>query len=99
MKDPMLSPVTVEVAHAPSPRADLVAGRVVPAAVAQAHVAPSRKRQCNVVVQGGNPTAPVATARAQGANAVVRSRSAAEKANKAAGIKRRKVPSTRKPPY
>ncbi|KAE8770283.1 Lactation elevated protein 1 [Hordeum vulgare] len=99
MEDPMLSPVTVEVAHAPSPRADLVAGHVAPAAVAQAHVAPSRKRQGNVVMQGGNPAAPAATARAPGANAVVRSRPAAEKAGKAAGVKRRKVPASRKPPY
>ncbi|KAE8778836.1 putative galacturonosyltransferase 14 [Hordeum vulgare] len=99
MKDPMLSPVTVEVTHAPSPRADLVAGHVAPAAVVQAHVAPSRKRQGNVVVQGGNPAAPAATARAPGANAAVRSRPVAEKAGKAAGVKRRKVPASRKPRY
>ncbi|KAE8785740.1 putative galacturonosyltransferase 14 [Hordeum vulgare] len=99
MKDPMLSPVTVEVAHAPSPRVDLVADHVVPAVVAQAHAAPSRKRQGNMVVQGRNPVAPAATARAPGANAAVRSRPAAEKAGKAAGVKRRKVPATRKPPY
>ncbi|KAE8790769.1 hypothetical protein D1007_34978 [Hordeum vulgare] len=80
MEDPMLSPVTVEVAYAPSPRADLFAGHVTPAVVAQAHAAPSRKRKGNVVVQGGNPAAPAATARALGANAVVRSRPAAEKA-------------------
>ncbi|KAE8814866.1 galacturonosyltransferase 14 [Hordeum vulgare] len=89
----MLPPVTVEVAHAPSPRADLVAGHVAPAAVA-----PSRKRQGNMVVQGGNPAAPAATARAPGANAAVRSRTAAEKAGKAAGVKRRKAPASRKPP-
>ncbi|KAE8796255.1 hypothetical protein D1007_28769 [Hordeum vulgare] len=53
MEDPMLSPVTVEVAHAPSPRADLVAGHVAPAVIAQAHAVPSRKRQGTVVVQGG----------------------------------------------
>ncbi|KAE8817553.1 Lactation elevated protein 1 [Hordeum vulgare] len=99
MEDPMLSPVTVEVAHAPSPRADLVAGHVVPAVVAQAHAKPSRKRQGNVVVQGGNPAAPAATTCAPGANAAVRSRPAAEKADKAASVKRRKVPATRKPPY
>ncbi|KAE8799680.1 hypothetical protein D1007_24928 [Hordeum vulgare] len=99
MEDPMLSPVTVEVAHAPSPQADLVAGHVDPAAVAKAHDAPSRKRQGNVVVQGGNPAAPAATARAPGANAAVQSCPAAEKAGKAAGVKRRKVPATRKPPY
>ncbi|KAE8796105.1 Lactation elevated protein 1 [Hordeum vulgare] len=57
MEDPMLSPITVEVAHAPFPRADLVAGHVAPAAIAQAHAAPSRKRHGNVVVQGGNPVA------------------------------------------
>ncbi|KAE8817593.1 Lactation elevated protein 1 [Hordeum vulgare] len=90
MEDPMLSPVTVEVAHAPSPRAGLVADHVAPAAVSQAQVTPSRKRQGNVVVQGGNPAAHAATARAPGANAVVRSRPAAEKAGKAAGVKRRK---------
>ncbi|KAE8805494.1 Lactation elevated protein 1 [Hordeum vulgare] len=70
MEDPMLSPVIVEVAHAPSPRTDLVAGPVAPAAVAQAHVTPSRKRQGNVVVEGGNPVAPAATAHSPGANAV-----------------------------
>ncbi|KAE8774661.1 Lactation elevated protein 1 [Hordeum vulgare] len=90
MEDPMLSAVTVEVAHAPSPRADLVAGHVAPAAVAQAHVAPSRKRQGTVVMQGGNPAAPAATARAPGANASVRSQPAAHKAGKAAAVKRRK---------
>ncbi|KAE8767320.1 galacturonosyltransferase 14 [Hordeum vulgare] len=99
MEDPMLSPVTVEVAHAPSPWADLVAGHVAPAAVAQAHATPSRKRQGNVVVQGGNQAAPAATACAPGANAAVRFRPAAEKAGKAAGVKRRKVPASRKPPY
>ncbi|KAE8809871.1 hypothetical protein D1007_13463 [Hordeum vulgare] len=99
MEDPMLSPVTVEVAHAPSPRADLVAGHVAPAAVAQAHVAPSRNRHGTVVVQGGNPAAPVAMARAPGANAAVRSRSAVQKAGKAATVKRRKVPASRKTPY
>ena len=98
MDAPLLSPITVEVAHAPSPRADLVAGHVGPAAIAQAHVAPSRKRQGNVIVQGGNPAAPAAMARAPGGNAAVRSRPAAEKAGKAAGVKRRKVPASRKPP-
>ncbi|KAE8770660.1 putative galacturonosyltransferase 14 [Hordeum vulgare] len=99
MEDPMLSPVTVEVVHAPSPRADLVASHVDPAVVAQAHAAPSRKRHGNVVVQGGNPAAPAATARAPGASDAVRARPAAEKTGKAAGVKRRKVPASRKPPY
>ncbi|KAE8796718.1 putative galacturonosyltransferase 14 [Hordeum vulgare] len=98
MEDPMLSPVTVKVAHAPSPQADLVAGHVAPAVVAQAHVVPSRKRQGNVVVQGGNPAAPAATAHAPCANAAVRSRPAAENVGKAAGVKRRKFPTSRKPP-
>ncbi|KAE8807201.1 Lactation elevated protein 1 [Hordeum vulgare] len=98
MEDTMLSPVTVEVAPARSPRADLVAGHVAPAAVAQAHSTPSRKRQGDVVVQGGNPVTPAATARAPGANAAVRSRLAAKKAGKAAGVKRRKVLVPRKPP-
>ncbi|KAE8797455.1 Lactation elevated protein 1 [Hordeum vulgare] len=98
MEDPMLSPITVEVAHAPSPRADLVAGHVSPAAVAQAHALPSRKRQGNVVVQGGNPAAPAATARAPGAYAVVRPRPEAKKTDKGAGIKRRKFPASRKAP-
>ena len=91
----MLSPVTVEVAHAPSPQVDLVAGHVGPAGVAQAHATPARKRQGNVLVQGGNPAAPAAMARAPSANAAVRSRPAAEKAGKAAGAKRRKVPTSR----
>ncbi|KAE8817430.1 Lactation elevated protein 1 [Hordeum vulgare] len=99
MEDPMLSPVTVEVAHASSPWADLVAGHVAPGAIAQAHVAPSQKRQGTVVVQGGNPAAPVAAARAPGANAAMRSRPAAQKAGKAAAVKRRKVPASRKTPY
>ncbi|KAE8787471.1 Lactation elevated protein 1 [Hordeum vulgare] len=99
MEDPMLSPVTVEVAHAPFPRADLVAGHVAPAAVAQAHATPSRKRQGNVVVQSGNPAALAAKARAPGANAAVRSRPTTEKAGKAASVKRRKVPASRRPPY
>ncbi|KAE8796029.1 hypothetical protein D1007_29070 [Hordeum vulgare] len=38
-------------------------------------------------------------ARAPGANAAVRSRSATEKVGKAAGVKRRKVLASRKPPY
>ncbi|KAE8773351.1 hypothetical protein D1007_54500 [Hordeum vulgare] len=99
MEDPMLSPITAEVVYAPSPRGDLVAGHVAPAAVAQAHAAPFRKRQGNMVVQGRNPAAPAATARAPGANAAVRSRSVAEKAGKAADVKRRKVLASRKPPY
>ncbi|KAE8792809.1 hypothetical protein D1007_32581 [Hordeum vulgare] len=99
MENLMLSPVTVEVAHAPSPRADLVAGHVAPAAVAQAHAAPFRKRQGTVAVQGGNSAAPDATARAPYANAAVRSWPAAQKASKAAAVKRRKVPASRKPPY
>ncbi|KAE8770463.1 hypothetical protein D1007_57801 [Hordeum vulgare] len=86
----LLPPVTVEVAHAPSPRADLVAGLVGPA-VAQASAARARKRQGNVVVPGGNPTAPAAKAPAPGANVVVRSRPAAEKITKAAGVKRKRI--------
>ncbi|KAE8776703.1 ALA-interacting subunit 1 [Hordeum vulgare] len=82
----LLPHVTVEVAHAPSHRADLVAGHVGPA-VAQASATPARKRQGNVVVLGGNPTAPAAKARSLDANAVVRSRSAAEKVTKAVGVK------------
>ncbi|KAE8779963.1 putative galacturonosyltransferase 14 [Hordeum vulgare] len=99
MEDPMLSPVTVQAAHAPSPRADLVVGHVAPVVVAQTHVAPSQKRHGTVVVHGGNPAAPVATARAPGANVAVQSRPAAQKASKAAAAKRRKVPAVRKPPY
>nr|XP_020188448.1 uncharacterized protein LOC109774146 [Aegilops tauschii subsp. strangulata] len=91
MDDSLLSPVTVEVAHAPSPRADLVAGHVGP-------TAPARKRQGNVVVQGGNPAAPAAMARAPGPNAAARPRPAAEKVTKAAGGKRKRIPATRKPP-
>ena len=76
MDDSLLFPIIVKVAHAPSPRADLVAGHVGPAGVAQAHATPARKRQGNALVQGGNPTAPAALAHAPGANAAVRSRSA-----------------------
>ena len=49
-------------------------------------------------MQGGNPAAPAAMARAPGGNAVVRSRPAAEKVGKVAGVKRRKIPATKKPP-
>ncbi|KAE8812257.1 Lactation elevated protein 1 [Hordeum vulgare] len=73
----LLPPVTVEVTHTPSPRADLVGGHVGPA-VAQASVAPARKRQGNVVVQGGNLAAPAAKDHASSANAAARSRPAAE---------------------
>ncbi|KAE8768388.1 hypothetical protein D1007_60127 [Hordeum vulgare] len=76
-----LPPVTIEVAHAPSPRADLVAGHVGPA-VAQASAVPARKLQGNVVVQGGNPAAPAAKASAPGSNAVALSRPVAEKVTK-----------------
>ncbi|KAE8819738.1 putative methionyl-tRNA synthetase [Hordeum vulgare] len=55
----LLPPVTVEVAHAPPPQADLVADHVGPA-VTQASAAPARKLQGNVVMPGGNPTAPAA---------------------------------------
>ncbi|KAE8777255.1 hypothetical protein D1007_50023 [Hordeum vulgare] len=40
---------------------------------------------------GGNPTAPAAKARAPGAKAVVRSRPAAEKVTKAAGVKTKRI--------
>ncbi|KAE8812956.1 hypothetical protein D1007_10053 [Hordeum vulgare] len=86
----LLPPFTVEVAHAPSPRADLVAGHVG-LAVAQPSAVPARKREGNVVVPGGNPTAPAAKARAPGANAVMRSRPAAEKVTKAVGVKRKRI--------
>ncbi|KAE8787308.1 60S ribosomal protein L7-2 [Hordeum vulgare] len=89
----LLSPVTVEVAHAPSP--DLVAGHVGPA-ITQASVTPSPALVAghvgpDWVVPGGNPTAPAAKARAPGAKAVVRSRSAAEKVTKGAGVKRKRI--------
>ncbi|KAE8783942.1 hypothetical protein D1007_42496 [Hordeum vulgare] len=92
----LLSPVTVEIAHAPSPWVDLVAGHVGPA-VAQASAAPARKRQGNVVVHGGNPATPAVKARAPGANAVARSRPAAEKVTKATGVTRKRIPVTNKP--
>ncbi|KAE8804930.1 hypothetical protein D1007_18945 [Hordeum vulgare] len=92
----LLPPVTVEVAHAPSHRADLVAGHVGPAvagnvgpAVVQASVVPARKRQGNVVLL--HPTVPAVKARTPGAKAVVRSRPAAEKVTKAAGVKRKRI--------
>ncbi|KAE8811265.1 hypothetical protein D1007_12023 [Hordeum vulgare] len=93
----LLPPVTVEVAHAPFPRADLVAGHVGPT-VALASVAPARKRQGNVVVQAGNPAAPAAKARAPGANAAARSWPAAERVTKVAGVKRKRIPAKYKPP-
>ena len=95
--DSLLSPITVEDAHAQSPRADLVAGHVGPV-VAQGNAAPARKRQGNMLVQGGNPAAPAAKDRAPGANAAARSRPAAEKVAKAAGGKRKRVLATKKPP-
>lgn len=97
MDDFLASPVTVEVAHAQSPPADLVAGHVGPA-VAQGTTAPARNRQGNVVVQGGNPAGPTGKARAPGANAAARSRSAAEKVGKVSGVKRKKIPTKRTAP-
>ncbi|KAE8820843.1 hypothetical protein D1007_01156 [Hordeum vulgare] len=93
----LLPPVTVEVTHAPSPRTDLVASHVGPT-VAQASVAPARKRHRNVVVQARNPAAPAAKASAPGANAIAKSRSATEKVTKIAGVKRKRIPATNKPP-
>ncbi|KAE8821824.1 putative galacturonosyltransferase 14 [Hordeum vulgare] len=95
MDTSLLPPITIEVVHAPSPRTDLVAGHVGPA-VAQASVAPARKRQGNVVVHGRNPVAPAAKARTPGANAVARSRPAAEKVTKAVGGKRKRILVTNK---
>ncbi|KAE8770459.1 hypothetical protein D1007_57797 [Hordeum vulgare] len=84
--------VNVEVAHAQSPPADLVAGHVNPV-VAQGTNAPARKRQGNVVVQGGNPAGPATEARASGAAITVRSiRSPTEKVSKVSSMKRNKVP-------
>ncbi|KAE8815990.1 hypothetical protein D1007_06530 [Hordeum vulgare] len=88
-----LLPVTVEVAHAPSP--DLVAGHVGPA-VAHASAAPSPALVADHVgpacaVPGGNPTTPAAKARAPGAKAGVRSRPTPEKVTKAAGVKRKRI--------
>ncbi|KAE8802994.1 galacturonosyltransferase 14 [Hordeum vulgare] len=51
-----------------------------------------------MVVQGGNPAAPAAKARAPGANAAARSRPAAEKVTKAAGGNRKRIPATNKSP-
>ena len=51
-----------------------------------------------MVVQGGNPATPAAKARAPGANAAARSRPASEKVAKVAGVKRKKIPATKKPP-
>ncbi|KAE8768448.1 putative galacturonosyltransferase 14 [Hordeum vulgare] len=51
-----------------------------------------------MVVQGGNPATPAAKVRAPGANAATRSRWAAEKVTKAAGVKRKRIPATNKPP-
>ncbi|KAE8767331.1 hypothetical protein D1007_61331 [Hordeum vulgare] len=96
-----LPPVTVEVAHAPSPA--LVAGHVGPAvavnvvpAVAHASAAPSSTLVVGHVgpayaVPDGNPIAPAAKARAPGAKAVVRSRPTVEKVTKAAGVKRKRI--------
>ncbi|KAE8821523.1 galacturonosyltransferase 14 [Hordeum vulgare] len=51
-----------------------------------------------MVVQGGNSAAPAAKASGPDANAVARSRPAAEKVTKAAGGKRKRIPTTNKPP-
>ncbi|KAE8790262.1 hypothetical protein D1007_35402 [Hordeum vulgare] len=88
-----LSPVTVEVAHAPSPA--LVAGHVGPT-VAHASAAPSPALVAGhvgptCVVPGRNPTAPATKARAPGAKAVVRSRPTTEKVTKAVGVKRKRI--------
>ncbi|KAE8791402.1 hypothetical protein D1007_34150 [Hordeum vulgare] len=93
----LLPPVTIEVAHTPSPRADLIAGHVGPT-VAQDSVARARKRRGNVVAQGGNPAAPTVKARAPGSNAAARSRSVTEKVTKATDGKSKRIPATNKPP-
>nr|XP_045089502.1 uncharacterized protein LOC123497228 [Aegilops tauschii subsp. strangulata] len=95
MDDSLPSPVPVEVACAQCPPADLVAGHVGPI-VAQGTNAPARKRQGNVVMQGGNPAAPTGKARAPGANAAARSWPAAEKVGKVSGVKRKRIPATKK---
>ncbi|KAE8806445.1 hypothetical protein D1007_17250 [Hordeum vulgare] len=55
------SPVTVDVAHAQFPPTYLIAGHVAPA-IAQGTTVHIRKRQGNVIVQGGNPAGPAAAA-------------------------------------
>ena len=57
------SPITVEVMDAPTPQADVVAGRVTPVVV-QASIAHPRKCQGNFIIQSGAPTAAVRKARA-----------------------------------
>ncbi|KAE8769364.1 hypothetical protein D1007_59062 [Hordeum vulgare] len=82
--------INVEVAHAQSRPADLVAGHVANA--------PAHKRQGNVVVQGDIPAGPPGREGAPGAAAAGRStRPSGRTMDKVSGVKRKKVP-TKKPP-
>ncbi|KAE8813517.1 galacturonosyltransferase 14 [Hordeum vulgare] len=84
--------VNVEVAHAQSLPADIVAGHVTPA-VSLVTNAPARKQQDNVVVQGGIPAGPSIKEDASGATATARSsRPPTGKMSKVSGVKRKKVP-------
>ncbi|KAE8774299.1 hypothetical protein D1007_53324 [Hordeum vulgare] len=84
--------VNVKVAYAQSCAADLVVGHVVPA-VALVTNAPARRRQGNIVVQGGIPDGPSRSEGAPGAAAAARSAwPPAGKMRKVLGVKRKKVP-------
>ena len=95
-----ISPVTIEVAHAQSPPSHLVAVNVGPA-VAQGTTAPARKRQGNVVVQGGNPAGPARKARAPVGPAASDVNSVGHppaKKGRAFGVKRKKLARRPTPP-
>jgi hypothetical protein len=88
------SPVAVEVMDAPTPQADLVAGRVAPVAV-QASTARPRKRQGNIVVQSGALAVAAGKARppaaVAAANPVQVVPTPPMKMHKVAGVKRKKA--------
>ncbi|KAE8819034.1 Lactation elevated protein 1 [Hordeum vulgare] len=88
--------VNVEVAHVQSRLTDLVVAHVAPA-IAQGTNAPARKRQGNILVQGGIPAGPTGKERVPGTAATARSaRPPTGKMSKVSGVKRKKV-STKKP--
>ncbi|KAE8789489.1 galacturonosyltransferase 14 [Hordeum vulgare] len=81
-----------------SVRVDLIACYVAPA-VTHGTNTPARKRQGNVVMQGGNPAGPAGKACALGATATARSAGPpAEKMSKVLDVNRKKIPIKRSAP-
>ncbi|KAE8779442.1 galacturonosyltransferase 14 [Hordeum vulgare] len=84
--------VNVEVMHAQSRPADLVAGHVAPVVALVTNV-PARKRQGNVVVEGGIPSGLAGREGEPGSTAAARSaQPPTGKMSKVSGVERKKVP-------